>query len=420
MPERHDRPSAHARSGPRTPWSSAGTPLSCSAISPATRRFRNGWTWRISGTSKRATSAWPAGIIERWGGFVASFQGDGVLAFFGYPSAHETDAERAIRAGLELVGARARPFRRAERRRRPVARPLVRPGRPAHRSGDDLTGPRRFRHGRPRRGRRGRQPRRAPASGRPARGGAGEPRNPGTGGRPLRHRAARPEGDPRPFPRRVRAPRPARPAVGGPGLEPCPPRRHAPRGPRPAAARIAAPLARGGAREATFRVVHVARRGGGRQDAAGGGALRPGRRPSEASAVQASCLEIFSNTPLYPAASLLWSRSGLTAEDGAARARAKILRFLSAFGRKATPEEVEVAAGLLGIARNGAGRGRRSALAPHQAEAVRPADLAPGARHGRPADAALGGGRPLARPLLGGAARLPGRALRGPSRSCWC
>ena len=61
------------------------------------------------------------GIIERWGGFVASFQGDGVLAFFGYPTAHETDAERGIRAALELVervpglpapaaDARSRPF----------------------------------------------------------------------------------------------------------------------------------------------------------------------------------------------------------------------------------------------------------------------------------------------------------------------
>jgi class 3 adenylate cyclase len=44
-----------------------------------------------------------AGVIERWGGFVASFQGDGVLAFFGYPAAHETDAERGVRAALELV-----------------------------------------------------------------------------------------------------------------------------------------------------------------------------------------------------------------------------------------------------------------------------------------------------------------------------
>ena len=34
---------------------------------------------------------------------MASFQGDGVLAFFGYPSAHETDAERGIRAALELA-----------------------------------------------------------------------------------------------------------------------------------------------------------------------------------------------------------------------------------------------------------------------------------------------------------------------------
>ena len=41
--------------------------------------------------------------IERWGGFVPSFQGDGVLAFFGHPTAHETDAERGIRAALDLV-----------------------------------------------------------------------------------------------------------------------------------------------------------------------------------------------------------------------------------------------------------------------------------------------------------------------------
>ncbi len=41
--------------------------------------------------------------IERQGGFVASFHGDGVLAYFGYPTASETDAERAVRAGLALV-----------------------------------------------------------------------------------------------------------------------------------------------------------------------------------------------------------------------------------------------------------------------------------------------------------------------------
>jgi class 3 adenylate cyclase/predicted ATPase len=44
-------------------------------------------------------------LVERNGGFVAKFMGDGVLAYFGYPQAHEHDAERAVRAGLSLVEA---------------------------------------------------------------------------------------------------------------------------------------------------------------------------------------------------------------------------------------------------------------------------------------------------------------------------
>ena len=43
--------------------------------------------------------------VHRFDGFVAKFLGDGVLAYFGYPQAHEDDAERAVRAGLELVEA---------------------------------------------------------------------------------------------------------------------------------------------------------------------------------------------------------------------------------------------------------------------------------------------------------------------------
>src|ERR1700726_4510877 len=43
--------------------------------------------------------------IELSGGFVAKYMGDGVLAYFGYPQAHEDDAERAVRAGLALVEA---------------------------------------------------------------------------------------------------------------------------------------------------------------------------------------------------------------------------------------------------------------------------------------------------------------------------
>jgi class 3 adenylate cyclase len=46
-----------------------------------------------------------AETVGRFSGFVAKFMGDGVLIYFGYPQAHEDDAERAVRAGLELVGA---------------------------------------------------------------------------------------------------------------------------------------------------------------------------------------------------------------------------------------------------------------------------------------------------------------------------
>jgi len=44
-------------------------------------------------------------LVELNGGFVAKYMGDGVLAYFGYPQAHEDDAERAVRAGLALVEA---------------------------------------------------------------------------------------------------------------------------------------------------------------------------------------------------------------------------------------------------------------------------------------------------------------------------
>src|SRR5208282_3669518 len=44
-----------------------------------------------------------AETVRRFGGFVAKYMGDGVLIYFGYPEAHEDDAERAVRAGLELI-----------------------------------------------------------------------------------------------------------------------------------------------------------------------------------------------------------------------------------------------------------------------------------------------------------------------------
>ena len=72
-----------------------------------------------------------AETVRRFGGFVAKYMGDGVLVYFGYPQAHEDDAERAVRAGLELIAAVAalniarfaanprRHCHRAGRRRRP-------------------------------------------------------------------------------------------------------------------------------------------------------------------------------------------------------------------------------------------------------------------------------------------------------------
>src|SRR5215203_1037959 len=41
--------------------------------------------------------------MERYGGFVARFVGDGILVYFGYPRAHERDAERAVLAALEFL-----------------------------------------------------------------------------------------------------------------------------------------------------------------------------------------------------------------------------------------------------------------------------------------------------------------------------
>ena len=46
-----------------------------------------------------------AEVLTRFGGFVAKYMGDGILAYFGYPQAHEEDAEQAVRAGLAIVAA---------------------------------------------------------------------------------------------------------------------------------------------------------------------------------------------------------------------------------------------------------------------------------------------------------------------------
>jgi class 3 adenylate cyclase len=51
-----------------------------------------------------------AEVITRLDGFVSRYMGDGVLAYFGYPQAHEDVAERAVRAGLGAIGAVSRLY----------------------------------------------------------------------------------------------------------------------------------------------------------------------------------------------------------------------------------------------------------------------------------------------------------------------
>jgi class 3 adenylate cyclase/predicted ATPase len=59
------------------------------------------------GAVMRAYHGACAEVVERWGGHVAKYMGDGVLAYFGWPQAHEDEAERAVRAGLAMIEALA-------------------------------------------------------------------------------------------------------------------------------------------------------------------------------------------------------------------------------------------------------------------------------------------------------------------------
>ena len=51
----------------------------------------------------RAYQATCAEVIQRFEGHIAQYLGDGLLVYFGYPQAHEDDAQRAIRTGLGIV-----------------------------------------------------------------------------------------------------------------------------------------------------------------------------------------------------------------------------------------------------------------------------------------------------------------------------
>jgi hypothetical protein len=62
----------------------------------------------------RAYQATCAKVIGRFEGHIAQYLGDGLLAYFGYPRAHEDDAQRAVRAGLGMIEAVAQLNTRLE------------------------------------------------------------------------------------------------------------------------------------------------------------------------------------------------------------------------------------------------------------------------------------------------------------------
>ncbi|MGZ6662583.1 MAG: AAA family ATPase [Solirubrobacteraceae bacterium] len=111
-----------ANTGSNAPSVDVATTSSAPSISPEDRAERRQVTVMFSdlvGSTalsarmdpedlREVISAYQKSVAEtvgRFGGFVAKYMGDGVLVYFGYPQAHEDDAERAVRAGLELIAA---------------------------------------------------------------------------------------------------------------------------------------------------------------------------------------------------------------------------------------------------------------------------------------------------------------------------
>jgi class 3 adenylate cyclase len=117
-----DAIAALRRGAGATPFSDAATTSSAPTVSPEDRAERRQITVMFSdlvGSTALSARMDPEDlrevisayqkcvgeIVRRFGGFVAKYLGDGVLVYFGYPEAHEDDAERAVRAGLELIPA---------------------------------------------------------------------------------------------------------------------------------------------------------------------------------------------------------------------------------------------------------------------------------------------------------------------------
>src|SRR5215472_2144213 len=107
---------------PRAPHAAKSRALSASAVKDAERRQLTVMFCDMVGSTALSTRLDPEDmsrliqdyqntctrVIARYEGVIAQFMGDGVLAYFGYPLAHEDDAERAARAGLEITDAVAK------------------------------------------------------------------------------------------------------------------------------------------------------------------------------------------------------------------------------------------------------------------------------------------------------------------------
>ena len=96
------RPDAAAKPQGRT-RPIAGKSPSCSPTSAASPRSPSASIPRRCAPSRARCSSRSAQAITRYGGFVAKYLGDAVLALFGAPVAHEDDPERALDAALDML-----------------------------------------------------------------------------------------------------------------------------------------------------------------------------------------------------------------------------------------------------------------------------------------------------------------------------
>ena len=160
----------------RLPPSGASSP-SCSAIWSARPRCPPGSIRKTCARSSPPITNAPPRSSRGFGGYVAKYMGDGVLIYFGYPEAHEADAENAVRAALALIEA----VDAAVCRGRPSD-----PHRHRHRPGRGRRTGRRRRSAGAQRRRRDAEPRRAAAIGRGAEHGRDRRHHAAAGRRPVR------------------------------------------------------------------------------------------------------------------------------------------------------------------------------------------------------------------------------------------